>query len=55
MTDVPAPARALCSRCQIAIEWCAVCEREDCRERLCYRCVRIAFRQEVRQPHGHGG
>ena len=44
-----------CSRCGIAIECCTLCEKTDCRERLCYRCVRIAIGQELRQPHAHGG
>ncbi len=44
-----------CLRCGAIIEACAFCERDDCREQLCYRCVRVAVRQQVVEPHGHGG
>jgi hypothetical protein len=44
-----------CSRCGVAIEVCAFCEREGCHDPLCYRCVRVALRQELPQPHDHGG
>ncbi len=45
----------VCARCGIAIELCAFCEHDECRGPLCYRCVRVAMAQEVRQPHVHGG
>ena len=44
-----------CTRCRTAIEECAFCQREECRELLCYRCVRILLGQQVSEPHGHGG
>ncbi len=30
-----------CTRCGGAIGGCALCQREECRDLLCYRCVRI--------------
>ncbi len=53
-TAVP-PRPVSCNQCARAIEECAFCEREECRDALCYRCVRIALAQELPQPHGHGG
>jgi hypothetical protein len=44
-----------CSRCGVVIDGCAFCERQECRELLCYRCVRITLGQEIAQPHRHGG
>ncbi len=44
-----------CVRCGTSIVDCAFCEQVQCREALCYRCVRIALAQQVGQPHGHGG
>lgn len=54
MTAGSAPT-VVCSACGRAIECCALCETIECRELLCYRCVRVAVRQELRQPHVHGG
>ena len=45
----------VCARCGAVIEGCAFCEDDRCGAPLCYRCVRIALAQEVRQPHAHGG
>ncbi|HEX2042869.1 MAG TPA: hypothetical protein VHF24_09560 [Acidimicrobiales bacterium] len=56
MTSAPEPqAVATCSRCGRAIEGCALCEQEACGHLLCYRCVRVLFRQELAHPHIHGG
>lgn len=57
MSSVPGRpgAAAACARCGAVIEGCAFCERDECLRPLCYRCVRIALAQEVRQPHLHGG
>ncbi len=49
------PGATGCVQCGVAIESCAFCESDECRHPLCYRCVRIALAQEVRQPHLHGG
>jgi hypothetical protein len=46
---------ATCGRCGRAIDGCAFCQKEDCRDLLCYRCVRLALRQQVVEPHAHGG
>jgi hypothetical protein len=56
MTPVDEPGRRLiCTRCGAAVERCGFCDREDCGDALCYRCVRIALGSEAPQPHGHGG
>ena len=44
-----------CIRCSVIVECCAFCEREDCTETFCYRCLRIEFRESLPQPHVHGG
>jgi hypothetical protein len=43
-----------CDRCGVVIEVCGFCQEEDCPDPLCYRCVRVALRQELPQPHVHG-
>lgn len=56
MTSSPAaPVQATCKECSTALEVCAFCEKENCPHMTCYRCLRIALRQEVPQPHHHGG
>ena len=44
-----------CKRCRTVVEFCALCERGECPDPLCYRCVRITLGQEIPQPHSHGG
>jgi hypothetical protein len=44
-----------CASCERDIEVCFVCEREDCPEGRCYRCVVIDLREFLPQPHLHGG
>lgn len=46
---------ATCERCGALLEHCAVCGEGGCLEPLCYPCVRVAIRQEMPQPHEHGG
>ncbi len=46
---------ASCERCGAVVERCAFCDQGQCRDPLCYRCVRIALGLEIPQPHGHGG
>jgi hypothetical protein len=50
----PAEPSLSCVRCGHQIETCAFCERDECRESLCYRCVRVLLGQELPHPHGHG-
>jgi hypothetical protein len=50
-----APPPPVCLRCDVAVERCAFCERVDCAEAICYRCLRIQFRQLLAHPHPHGG
>lgn len=44
-----------CTSCGRSIEVCYLCEREDCPDAACYRCVVVELREYVPQPHGHGG
>lgn len=44
-----------CVSCGAAVEVCAFCDNDACPHPMCYRCVRLAVREEVAQPHQHGG
>jgi hypothetical protein len=46
---------ARCSDCDREIEFCFFCDEPGCEHALCYRCVTLALREEVAEPHGHGG
>lgn len=45
----------VCAGCDRRLGWCAFCDREDCVVAICERCVRVELREEIAQPHGHGG
>jgi hypothetical protein len=32
-----------CSRCEVAVESCAICDEPDCPAIICFRCMRVAF------------
>lgn len=49
-----ADARA-CKECAADVDCCAVCERDDCSETICYRCLRKALGLSLPEPHVHGG
>jgi hypothetical protein len=53
--DRPAERTLRCGTCGRWIDVCAFCRRVDCDHVVCYRCVRLAFRQSIAQPHLHGG
>jgi len=55
MTGPRTAGTASCRQCRIAVDLCAFCQKEDCPHPMCYRCVRIVLRQEIPQPHVHGG
>jgi hypothetical protein len=44
-----------CKECSTGVEYCAFCEREDCPEMMCYRCLRAALGLLLPEPHVHGG
>lgn len=44
-----------CESCGTEVAVCAFCETDGCGHVVCYRCVRVALREESPQPHGHGG
>ncbi len=44
-----------CNTCGALLVACAFCEREDCREALCARDVRLVLRESVPVLHEHGG
>jgi hypothetical protein len=44
-----------CTRCGVIVECCAACEREGCRATTCYRCMRLELKQQLAEPHLHGG
>ena len=44
-----------CGDCDREIEVCFFCDEPVCGHALCYRCVVIDLREEVAEPHGHGG
>jgi hypothetical protein len=45
----------VCVGCDRDVECCAFCDREDCGVAICERCVRVELREEISQPHPHGG
>ena len=50
--DRPGPR---CADCGVVVERCGFCEREECSDTVCYRCLRIKLRESMAQPHPHGG
>lgn len=44
-----------CIVCGVVIECCGFCERLDCAEAICYRCLRVRLRESLPQLHVHGG
>ena len=44
-----------CIQCGVVVECCAFCERVVCAEAICYRCLRIQFRESLPGLHVHGG
>ena len=44
-----------CSRCGTEIEVCAFCQRPDCSQVVCYRCLRVDLGESMDHPHPHGG
>jgi hypothetical protein len=44
-----------CGSCGRDVEVCFFCERQDCDDAQCYRCVVVALGEFVPQPHDHGG
>ena len=48
--------RRICTRCGVELGCCAFCEREECAEMICYRCLRIQVKQSrVRLTEGWQG
>jgi hypothetical protein len=45
---------AMCKECDAHVEYCAFCEREDCSELICYRCLRQALGQSLSHPLLYG-
>jgi hypothetical protein len=44
----------VCTHCDREIEDCSFCD-ERCGHELCWRCTTYELREEVPEPHGHGG
>lgn len=49
------PPILICTNCGVILEICAFCERDQCPEAICYRCLRIALGESMAEPHVHGG
>jgi hypothetical protein len=45
----------MCTRPGVVIEFCAFCERPECPDAICARCLRIELGESMAQPHAHGG
>jgi hypothetical protein len=45
----------ICTGCEREIACCTVCDEEGCGLPICSRCVRLELREEVADPHPHGG
>jgi hypothetical protein len=54
MATTASDQRLVCSGCRRAIEWCAVCDRENCQAALCYACLVKVLREPVRQQDPRG-
>jgi hypothetical protein len=50
-----APQAPTCIACRVAVERCGCCERVECPETICSRCLRIQLRESLPQLHVHGG
>jgi hypothetical protein len=44
-----------CVECRTIVDECAFCERADCPEIVCSRCLRVELRESAPEPHPHGG
>ncbi|HWD47729.1 MAG TPA: hypothetical protein VHM23_29155 [Actinomycetota bacterium] len=44
-----------CIVCGVVVEGCGCCERVDCPEAICSRCLRIRLRESLPRLHAHGG
>jgi hypothetical protein len=49
------PAVLTCTNCGVVLGICAFCERGQCPEGICYRCLRIGLGESMAEPHVHGG
>lgn len=45
----------VCDGCDRAIDMCSFCERDDCGEGTCYRCLIVDLGETITGPHDHGG
>jgi hypothetical protein len=48
------PDVVACSDCQKELEDCSFCEVR-CGHEICWRCLMYRLREEVAEPHTHGG
>jgi hypothetical protein len=48
------PHIVVCTHCHKDIEACAFCE-ERCGHEICWRCLKYDLREEIAEPHTHGG
>jgi hypothetical protein len=51
MLDEESEEAPTCKQCSTAVECCAFCERKDCSETICHRCLRIALGQSLAHPY----
>jgi hypothetical protein len=45
----------VCSHCHRDIECCAGCDRTDCPNGVCYRCMILELHMSHPHPHEYGG
>jgi len=56
MTSTDEPGRTpTCTSCAVIVQLCAFCERGDCPEAICYRCLREDLGESIPELHPHGG
>jgi hypothetical protein len=44
----------VCTHCDREIEACSFCDGQ-CDDPTCWRCLKYELKEEVAEPHGHGG
>lgn len=49
------PGSRRCSGCEREVYVCAFCERGDCTQTICFRCLQSELGQTQAHPHEHGG
>jgi hypothetical protein len=55
MNDQVDEKKPACADCHCEIDCCEFCGEPECPKSMCYACMIVAVKQEIGQPHPHGG